>query len=248
MSGAPPRTAPSMRGRLLDGWRQLRDADRLGSLLPRSTNRVWEGGGAAYGFVTVDYRVYRELVLSSPTGTDPGSVADLVEMYWSVRTHGGAQDPQWAAALNAHVIQVQEGALTVNHLDRLYRLVVTLRRSLQLGGIGDLTAAGKPVALHARGLLLGPSLSKPVAIVDALANHADVPLTVGRYSEDRPGEFLFSSSGGESRFYLDGGDGEQLRALGERLLRHDRLFKSQGRWEEGPPGPRPSITDEPLDR
>jgi hypothetical protein len=229
----------SIRLRLLDSWRTLRDADRLGTLLPKCTNRSYGSPGDDYGFVTVDYRVYREVILGDPV--EPTQVADLVELYWSVRTRRGVQDPQWAAAINGHVVQVTEGALNVSHLDRLYRLVVTLKRALQLGGIGELTAAGKAVAVHARGLLLGSTLSRPVAIVDALANHADVPLTVGRYQLDAEDEFEFSSSGDESRFYLPQDDTERLRALGARLLHHDRLYKSQGVWDPSIPE---SVTDE----
>jgi hypothetical protein len=223
---------PSLRQRLLESWRALRESDRLGTLLPRCISRSYGATGEGFGFATVDYRIYRDVALGFDR-VESGLEADLIEMYWSVRTRGGKQDPQWAAAVNGHVVMVTEGALNVKHLERLYRQVVSLRLALQLGGIGDLTAAGKPVALHARGLLLGSSLSRPVAIVDALANHADVPLTVGRYGVGPGGEFEFSSSGDESRFYLPQDDTDHLRAVGERFLHHDRLFQTQGIWQPG---------------
>jgi hypothetical protein len=232
----------SVRLRLLDSWRGLREADRLGTLLPRCGNRTYGDPADGYGFVTVDYRIYRDVLLAA--GTDPNQIADLIEMYWSVRTRHGVQDSQWAAAVNAHVIQVVDGPLTVQDLDRLYRLVATLRRALQLGGIGDLTAAGKPVALHARGLLLGAELSEPVAIVDALATRAEVPLTIGRYGVDRAGELEFSGSSEYSHFYGIEPDPERLRTIGERFLHHDRLFRSQGVWNPNPPA---SVTDESDD-
>ncbi len=211
---------------LLDRWREIREADGLGTLLPRCTNRSWGAEADGVGFVTVDYRTYRDVFLSD----EAGEPADLVELYWSVRTKGGVQDPQWAASVNAHVILVTEGAVGVTDLELVYRQVVTLRRALQLGGIGALTAAGMPVALHARGLLLGSELSTPVAIVDALANHADIPLTVGRYDGNADLGFRFSGSGTPSRFYQEAEKPDELRALGERFLRHDRLLETQGVW------------------
>jgi hypothetical protein len=216
-----------LKAQLLERWRTLRHADALGTLLPRCTDRSIGEPAARIGFVTLDYRVYRDLALA-----DEVPPPDLVEMYWSVRTKAGGPDPHWAASLNAHVLLVTEGAVGVELLERLHRQVVTLRRALQLGGIGALLAGGKAVALHARGLLLGADLSGPGAIVDALANRADVPLSVGRFElvED---EFHFSSSGAPSRFEQGQAEPEGLRLLGERLLQHDQLFKSQGEWNQG---------------
>jgi hypothetical protein len=216
-----------LRTLLLDRWRALRLADALGTLLPRCVDRSIGEPAARIGFVTLDYRVYRDLGLA-----DDVPAPDLVEMYWSVRTKAGAQDPDWAASVNAHVLLVTEGAVGVEHLERLHRQVVTLRRALQLGGIGALHAAGKAVALHTRGLLLGADLSGPGEIVDALANHADVPLSVGRF-ELVGDEFRFSSSGAPSRFEHGQAAPESFRVLGERLLRHDRLFQAQGEWRPG---------------
>jgi hypothetical protein len=213
---------------LLDRWRALRRADALGTLLPRCTDRSIGDPAAAIGFVTLDYRVYRDLALA-----DDVPVPDLVEMYWSVRTKGGDQDPHWAASVNAHVVLVTDGSVGVEHLERLHRQVVTLRRALQLGGIGELLAGGKAVALHTRGLLLGADFTGPGAIVDALANRADVPLSVGRF-ELVDDEFYFSSSGAPSRFEQGQAEPEALRVLGERLLQHDQLFRSQGDWSRGP--------------
>jgi hypothetical protein len=226
---------------LLDRWRALREADALGTLLPRCTDR-WIGEPAAQvGFVTLDYRVYRDLALA-----DDVPAPDLVEMYWSVRIKAGEQDPQWAASVNAHVLLVTEGPVGVELLERLHRQVVTLRRALQLGGIGALLAGGKAVALHTRGLLLGADFSGPGEIVDALANRADVPLSVGRF-ELVDDEFRFSSSGAPSRFEQGQAQPEPLRILGERLLRHDQLFKSQGRWNrESGESTLPALDDDVL--
>lgn len=230
-----------MKALLLDRWRALRQADALGTLLPRCTDRAIGDPAANIGFVTLDYRVYRDLAL--PDEVPP---PDLVEMYWSVRTKDGRQDAQWATAVNAHVLLVAEGAVGVEHLERLHRQVVTLRRALQLGGIGGLLAAGKSVALHVRGLLLGADFSGPGAIVDALADRADVPLAVGRV-ELVNDELRFSSSGAPSRFEQGQPEPESLRILGERLLAHDQLFRSEGEWSGGPAkSPPPPWDDDVL--
>ena len=231
---------------MLETWRSLRDADRLGTLLPRCDTRSWEADGVRHGFVTLDYRTYRNISLDPSGAGGQAFGADLLEMYWSVRTRDGGQDPNWAAAVNAHVVEVRPDPLTVEDLERLYRLVVVLRRSLQLGGIGDLVAAGRSVALHTRGLLLGPTLSAPVAIVDTLATHADVPLTVGRYQVDADGSLRFFSGSADTRHLWDYGlgDADHQRALGARLLGHDELFRSGGVWSsERTPSPLDATDD-----
>lgn len=227
--------ASGIRARLLDSWRSLRDADRLGTLLPRSTSREWRSDDRRHGFVTLDYRVYRDIGLPGSGAPEPAPVADLLEVYWSVRTLEGRQDPDWAAAVNAHVILVLDRDAQVEDLERLYRHVVLVRRAIQLGGVGGLVADGVSIALHARGLLLGPALSTPLAIVDALAARADVPLTVGRYQAGPNDAIEFAGPSAAAKPWETQGDPEELARLGARLLSHDQLFISRGAWPVLPP-------------
>ena len=215
---------------ILDHWRAYRDADQLGTLLPRSTPRTWGGDQEPSSIVTVDYRIYRDFSVDA-------SVADLVEMYWTVRLKGVVQDPNWATAINAHVIRVSTEPLGAEDLDLTRRQVVMIRRALHLGGIGGLIADCKPIALHVRGLVLGPALSAPVAILERLASLTDVPLTVGRYAMADDGTVSFLSGSAESRPREDDSEhSEELTSLGQRLLRHDALMRTQGSWPlEAPP-------------
>jgi len=221
---------------ILDRWRSYRDADELGTLLPRSTPRTWGGETDPAAIVTVDYRVYRDFSLDAGGLVPPASVADLLEVYWTVRLKGEVQDPNWATAINAHVIRISTEPLGAEDLEITYRQVVAIRRALQLGGIGGLIADCKPIALHVRGLLLGPSLSAPVAILEGLASHTDVPLTVGRYAVSDDGGVSFLSGTADTRpWEQTPADVTQLESLGQRLLRHDALIRTQGSWPLEPP-------------
>lgn len=228
-----PEAEPAIRARLLDTWRTLRDGDRLGTLLPRSTSREWHSDDRRHGFVTLDYRVYRDFGLPGTGVTGP--TADLLEIYWSVRTRDGHQDPDWATAVNVHVIRVTDGDAQVEDLEQLYRQVVLVRRAIQLGGVGGLVADGAAIALHARGLLLAPALSAPLAIVDAIAARADVPLTVGRYQTGPDDSIAFAGASPAARPWEAHGDPAELAALGSRLLSHDQLFTARGAWPIVPP-------------
>jgi len=222
--------------RLLERWRDLREAGQLAGLLPGCTSRSWETDGVRFGFETFDYRVYRPLWLPGAAADAIDAEADLVELYWSVRTRGDRQDPQWAAALNAHVVQVPTESLGAAELDRLYRLVVSLRVSLQHGGIGPLMAEGVPIALHVRGLLLAPASIEPVGVLEALAGHADVPLTIGRFEDLPDGHFRFTASNQGGRGWdLGVSETDRLRRLGETLLSQDRLFRDKGSLVAGAP-------------
>lgn len=228
-------TPGAARETVLDRWRALRDAGRLGALLPQCIDRSWGDGDQAYGFVTADYRVYRDFTLPSGPAGGPPPMADLIELYWSVRTRGRRQDPNWAAALNAHVVRVVAGPAAAADLDELYRQVVTLRRALQIGGTGPLVADGASVALHARGLLLAPELSAPVAIVERLASHADIPLTVGRYRLNDAGGLEFAGAAdGAPRWEVADVSEEELTSLGRRLVQHDLLVRLRGQWAPDP--------------
>lgn len=218
------------RAAILDQWRSYRDADQLGTLLPRSTPRTWGTGSEASAIVTVDYRLYRDLSLA-------GSVADLVEVYWTVRLKGAIQDPNGATAINAHVIRVATEPLGAEDLDLVRRQVVMIRRALHLGGIGGLIADCKPIAFHVRGLVLGPELSAPVAILERLASLTDVSLTVARYAMADDGTVSFLSGSADSRPREQSAEhSEELTSLGQRMLRHDALMRTQGTWPlEEPP-------------
>ncbi len=219
------------RATILDRWRSYRDLDQLGTLLPRSTARSWGDPPETAAIMTVDYRIYRDFSLEAGGLAPPASVADLLEVYWTVRLKGEVQDPNWATAINAHVIRISTEPLGADDLEVTYRQVVAVRRALHLGGIGGLIADGKPIALHARGLVLGPSLSAPVAIIEGLANHTDVPLTVGRYSVAEDGAVSFLSGSADAKPWEHGtAHSEDLESLGRRLLRHDGLMRTQGSW------------------
>ena len=221
---------PTAKATILDHWRSYRDADQLGTLLPRSTPRTWGEAADTAAIVTVDDRIYRDLSL-------PASVADLVEVYWTVRLKGEVPDPNWATAINAHVIRVSTEPLGAEDLDLVRRQVVMIRRALHLGGIGGLIADCKPIALHVRGLVLGPDLSAPVAILERLASLTDVPLTVGRYRVADDGTVSFLSGSADTTPWEQGAENaEELTSLGQRLLRHDALMRTQGTWPlEAPP-------------
>ncbi len=209
---------------ILGQWKSYRDADRLGTLLPRSTPRTWDTDTGPAAIITLDYRVYHDLILGTFT-------ADLVEMYWTVRLKNGLQDPNWAAAINAHVVRVSTDSVSAEDLEATYRHVVMIRRALQQGGIGGLIAEGRPIALHVRGLVLGPALSAPVAIIEGLANYTDVPLTVGRYHLDGDGAIAFAGQSADAKpWEADAASANERISLGQRLLRHDRLMATQGVW------------------
>jgi hypothetical protein len=161
----------------------------------------------------------------------------LVEVYWTVRLKHGIQDPNWATAINAHVIRVSAEPIGAEDLEITHRQVVMVRRALHLGGIGGLIADCKPIALHVRGLVLGPALSAPVAILDGLASHTDVPLTVGRYAVADDGTVSFLSGRADTKPWEQAAaNAEELESLGQRLLRHDALMRTQGAWPlEAPP-------------
>lgn len=223
----------SGRSQVLDDWARHRTTGRLGTLLPQCVDRVWGEGDEAAGFVTTDYRVLRDFPLGRG-GDRPVPAADLIELYWSVRTRGGRQDPNWAPALNAHVVQVVDESVSALHVDQLYRLAVVLRKALQLGAIGPLVADAKAVALHVRGLLLGGAPKAPAAIVERLASHADLPLTVGRYLVAPDGSVEFAGGATDSRHWEAAADDAELTALGQRLVQHDQLIRTAGVWTPDP--------------
>ncbi len=221
------------RSLVLDDWARHRHAGRLGTLLPQCVDRVWGEGAEAAGFITTDYRVLRDFPLAAEA--DGGApVADLIELYWAVRTRAGRQDPNWAAALNAHVVLAIDEPVSALHVDHLYRLAVILRKALQLGAIGPLVADAKSVALHVRGLLLGGAPKAPAAIVERLASHADLPLTVGRYQVGSDGGVEFEGGATDSRHWESVGNDADLRALGHRLVQHDALIRTAGIWTPDP--------------
>ena len=220
---------------ILDDWRSFRDADRLGSLLPRCTPRTWGDESEPYSIVTLDYRAYRDLSLEAGGLLDLAATADLVEVFWTVRLKGSTPDPNWATAVNVNVVRVSNEPVGGADLETTYRQAVVVRRALQQGGIGELIADCKPIALHVRGLVLGPSLSAPVAILEGLASKTDLPLAVGRYESAADGSIRFLSDASDAKVWDQGApDPEALAGLGRRLLRHDALMKSQGIW---PPQP-----------
>jgi len=224
---------------LFSRWADLRQMGRFDRVLPGCTTRNWTGGdGESRGYVTLDYRVTRQLSLPGAWGQGRAGRADLVELYWSVRTRGGVQDMTWAPSLNAHAIELKNEPLDTRHVEQLYRYVLSLRAALHLGGIGQLISDNDVVSLNVRGLLLGPSISEPVGMLDALASYADVPISVARFDIDPVRGVTITQSGREEDFFHVGiFDSEELRALGASLIANDSMYRSAGIWTVNPDSP-----------
>jgi hypothetical protein len=226
-----PRTEAELEAELYRSWQQLRETGRLDEMLPRCTRRSWLLNGQRHGYVTLDYKVLRQLRLPSAWGHSGDGIADLVEIYWAVRTLGGVQNLNWAPSLVANVIELKNESLSVSNLEQLYRYTIALRAALHSGAISGLLKQGRPVELHVRGLLLGPSVPEAVNIVDALATFVEVPISVGRFEFSATDGLLFHRTGGEERFFETGiFDRDRLDQLGHELVGNDQLIRSQGFW------------------
>jgi hypothetical protein len=123
-------------------------------------------------------------------------------------------------------------------VEQLYRYVLALKAALQLGGIGDLIRTGHVVSLNVRGLLLGPSIPEPVAMIDALASHAEIPISVARFDIDPLDGVSITPSGREEEFfYVAIFDTDKLQSLGNDLISSDALYRSAGIWTASPDSP-----------
>lgn len=224
---------------VFERWADLRNAGRLDSVLPSC--RTWSKqlpDGRRRGYFTLDYRVRRDLLLPGAQTAGRKEVVGLVETYWSVRTSGGVQDSSWPPSLNAHVVELWDEPIRAQHVDEVYRYTIALRSALHFGGIGELIAQGSAINLNVRGLLLGPSISEPAAILDSLAEHNDVPVTVARFGTASTGELEIHRSGREEDFFQVGvAAAEDLRRVGRQLIERDSLFKSGGIWTTGNENP-----------
>jgi hypothetical protein len=215
---------------LFDHWLELRSSRRLDSVLPRCTDWEADHRGTRVGYKTLNYSIRRQLRLPGAHGMGYG-IADLVEIYWSVRTKNGKQDPNWRPSLNAHVVELKNARLEMEHVDQLYRYMLALRGALNLGGANSINQPDEKVFVYVRGLLLGPEMSRSVELVGALATHADVSLTVATFTLSPVDGIQINRPVDYERFYNVGiFRVDELRVLGESLIASDALVATRGDW------------------
>lgn len=160
-------------------------------------------------------------------------VADLVEVYWSVRTLNGKQDPNWAPSLNIKVVELKNVPLQVEDLVQLYRYSLILKHGLRIPDLTSLVDS-KRISLYVRGLLLGREISSDVAAASALLNHAEVPITVGKFSLCPVKGLTISSSPRDEEMWVIGVGIPDLLKVGHQLTDQAVLLRSNGRWPVDP--------------
>lgn len=220
---------------LFNHWQELRESGRLDCALPSC--RTWERprGQEMIGYQTLDYKIHRQLRLPGAWGSRKDGIADLVELYWSVRTLNGEQDPSWEPSLNAHVVELKNEPLQMKHVEQLYRYILALRGALVHGGNGlfiSKTIERPKISLNVRGVLIGPHVPESVAIIDALSAHADVPIAVASYVLSATEGLVFKRTGTEERFFSAGYEPDRLKVVGGDLISQNSLFLSQEKWSK----------------
>ena len=207
-------------------WRPWREEGRMDGVLPGCGDQEWARENALVGYRTVDYRTSRALTV--PTGEGPVTVT-MAEIYWSVRTRNGAQDPGWPPSLNVNLVTLHDGAAGLPEVETLYRAALAMKGALNLAGMSRLTGRGG-VSLYVRGVLLAPEIGDAAILADAISGFADVPIaaaTVHVAGED----VAIRRCAGPARFFdIASADVDELRALGQSLVGSDALFRSDGVW------------------
>lgn len=216
----------SVEAELFSHWRAWREEGRLDGVLPGCGDQEWMRDEARVGYRTVDYRTHRDLRVP-----DAPNALDLVEIYWSVRTRNGVQDPDWPPALNVNLVAVTDGTVTLRDVERLYRDALALRGALMLAGMGRLSGRRSGVSLYVRGVLVGPDSEEGALLGDALSAFAEVPIAVAHARLEDGQEPVVKRAAGTAHFFdLASADVDALRDTGAALVGSDRLFRSEGVW------------------
>lgn len=220
-------------------WPTIRAQDRLAACLPRCTTRQWvHPDRGTLGYVTLDYRLHRQLgVPGAAVGGNTG-VADLVEHYWSVRTRDGIQDIEWPLSLNIHVVELKNEALTVAHCQQVYRYALALRGAAAMSLRSAIPNPDHLPEVHVRAVLLGPEISREAAVLHAMASRIDLPLFLTRFHVSAIDGITFSEPEDPERFRQVGiNDVDALVDLGQRCFAPSPLTATEGRWtgiQDGP--------------
>jgi hypothetical protein len=217
--------------RLLDEWVMLRKDGALDGLLPRCGNAHWPRDDRPVGhvgYVTKDYRIRHRVEFPDPWHRKKTHCVDLVETYWSIRTAGGVQDVKWPPSLNAHAILVTDQTIATEHIDELYRSVLALTAAVSAGGFAGLARSGAKVSLYVRGVAIGSAVGDVGSVLGAIAEHADLPLSLASATYSPTGEIRIRESDQVERYF--GGDFRPLQSHGHNLIGADELLRTGGFW------------------
>lgn len=228
-------------------WRALREAGRLEHSLPRCSTRQWvRGPDDISGYMTVDYRVHRQLRIPGALGFEGAfGIADFVEQYWSVRTRNGVQDPTWLPSLNINVVELKNETLTVAHCEQVLRYAIALRQAVLMAGRSWFVGETAPANVYVRALLLGPGMTRDAEVVNGLGSmlhspggDGEIPLRLATFRVSATEGILIDEPTDPERFWHVGiGQPEEVKALGVDLLKEERLPQADFIWPERNDGP-----------
>jgi len=207
-------------------WRPWREDGRMDGVLPGCGDQEWARENALVGYRTLDYRTCRPLRI--PSGGAVISVT-MAEIYWSVRTRNGAQDPGWPPSLNFNLVALHDVAVGLPEVETLYRAALAIKGALNLAGMSRLTGRGG-VSLYVRGVLLAPAATDAAILADAISGFADVPIAVATVQATGEDVAIRRCAGTARFFDIASAEGDELRALGQSLIGDDALFRNDGVW------------------
>ena len=218
-------------------WRPLRESGRFSELLPDCRTRQWVTPRGILGYVTAEYRVVRQLVLPGAWGVKGDGRSDLVELYWSIRTLDGHRDPAWPISFNANVVELKNQTLQPADVEQVFRYSIALRGAILRSSLGD-RIRDNSVTLNVKALLLGPEMSEPVELIEAIAGYEGSGLAVARFRLSASGGIALERAQNVERFWNVGIDAhDELKSTGDALLENDELMRANLAWGGKNDGP-----------
>jgi hypothetical protein len=221
-SQQPTLSQSDIEGALAREWRQLREAGRLHTVLPACRTKQWVLKERLAGYVTLDYRLRRDVTISTDRGHEPAS---FVEQYWSVRTLDGIQDPHWLPALNLNVVYVRARPVRARDVDGLIRNALALRDAAGAVGRAWFYGAEKRAELYVHAAILAPVIEDDVRVLASMETLQEIPFRAAQLAFSMAEGFTFTGMPEEDEFWhssdpqtaaalMEGLDGDALPAHG----------------------------------
>ncbi len=222
MSSDQPKLSQSdIEGALAREWRQLREAERLHMVLPSCRTKQWVLRERLAGYVTLDYRLQRDVTISTASGREPAS---FIEQYWSVRTLDGVQDLHWMPALNLNVVCVRARSVRARDVDGLIRNALALRDAAGTVGRAWFYGEARQAELYVHAAILAPVIDDDVRVLASMEKLQEIPFRAAQLSFHVASGFTFTGMPDADEFW-HAGDPETAAALvdgldGDTLPRH----------------------------